>query len=180
MKIQQPTAKKQLFSADDFSIMQRDLQLSSRKSHALARDIRAAVGSRKAVESGLKEKLTEKNHVLDEFFEHRMLDYRVKVTKTKEELISQHTIVCNDLPGLIDRVIEHRNLTDDDMIRVSLDGGGGFIKVILSVFKLEQEKNQCIRSLELATKFKDSGVNKAFVISIVPNITENYFNMIFF
>ena len=151
--------------------------MSSRKTFALARDIRAASGSRKVIETDLKGKLVQKNHVLDEFFEHRKLDYKVKVTKTKEEIISQHTIVCNDLPTLIDAVIQYRILSDDDMIRIGLDGGGGFIKVILSVFKFGEEESEQRRSLELATRFKDSSVKKAFVISIVPNIAESYFNM---
>ena len=177
LKVNQSTVKKELFSTDDISVMQKDLQLSTRQTFALAQDIRAASGSRKCIESEMKMKIMHKNHELDDFFEHRMLDYKVLNKETKsEETISQHTIVCSNLASLVDKIIEKRKLNNSAMIRIGLDGGGGFIKLVLSVFELNSI-DKVKRTFSLATKFKDSGVKKAFIAAIVPEITENYFNM---
>ena len=40
------------------------------------------------------------------------------------------TIVCSDLPGLINKVIEKRQRERDSVrIKISIDGGGGFLKI---------------------------------------------------
>ena len=46
----------------------------------------------------------------------------------------------NDISGLIDKVIFERNLSEDSIIiRIGLDGGGGFMKICLSLFDLDAE-----------------------------------------
>ena len=176
LPIRKNAVKKQLFSANNLSAMQVDLNLSTRQTFELAKEIRAASGSRKIIEKDLKEKIKERNHVLDSYFEHKMLDYKVIDKETKvEHMISQHTVLCSDVNSLINKVVSLRKLSDHALIRIGLDGGGGFVKVILSVFDLDEHADPA--RLSGSTKFKDSGVKKAFIIGIVPNITENYFNM---
>ena len=89
-------------------------------------------------------------------------------------------MVCNDLNALIDRVIEERGINENDMlIRVGMDGGGGFMKMCVSIFELNSN-NQSKKSgygKRLGERFKDSGVKKLMVIAIVPDVQENYVNV---
>ena len=62
------------------------------------------------------------------------------------------------------------------MARIGIDGGGGFVKICLSVFELIPHKERS-RALSLGKKFKDSGVKKALIIGLVPDIQENYVNI---
>ena len=71
--------------------MQQDLQLSNKQVKILAHGIRTATGSRKAVETGMTEKLFAKNHHLDDFFEVRKLVYRREIHgEDKEKRIEEN------------------------------------------------------------------------------------------
>ena len=68
-----------------------------------------------------------------------------------------------------------REIDENNMIvRIGMDGGGGFMKVCLSVFDMRQEKKEQGR---LKNRFKDSGVKKLVILAIVPDIQENYINI---
>jgi hypothetical protein len=92
------------------------------------------------------------------------------------ETFDQHVVLCKDLPSLIERVIEERQLVDDDKLltRIGLDGGGGFMKVCLSIFNVT---NPISADTSLGKKFKDSGVKKCLILAIVPGIQESYSNV---
>ena len=103
--------KRVLFSKEDVIGMQQDLQLSNKGTKILSRDIRIVFGSRKSVESDIRKKLHDVYHQLDEFFELRQLVYRFEDKDSK--LIEHHeqpTAVCTDLPGLISKIIETRQI----------------------------------------------------------------------
>ena len=75
-----------------------------------------------------------------------------------------------------------RNLDSDDLlIRVGIDGGGGFLKIGLSVFELDDASTthspRSKLSSGLARKFKDSGVKRSFILALVPDVQENYRNV---
>ena len=53
-------------------------------------------------------------------------------------------------------------------VRVSLDRGGGFLKIVVNVFEKEKE---------LENKIKNSRVQKALIIAIVKDISEKYENL---
>ena len=79
-------------------------------------------------------------------------------------------------------MIEERNLNENDIIiRIGLDGGGGFVKICLSVFKSDSEEEGDEggqgKTKRLTQRFQDSGVKKAMVVACVPDIQENYFNI---
>ena len=56
------------FTSEQLFGFQADLGLSNRQTRVLAQDLRAATGSRKAVERGFKESLTKNSHSVDEYF----------------------------------------------------------------------------------------------------------------
>lgn len=55
------------------------------------------------------------------------------------------------------------------LVRVGIDGGGGFLKICLSVFPMTREAEK--------SSFKDSGVKRLFILAIAADIQENYENM---
>ena len=59
-----------LFTTKDLCGIQQDLQLSNKQVKTLAKNIRIAYGSRRAVESGMREKLQQNYHLLDEYSTH--------------------------------------------------------------------------------------------------------------
>ena len=170
--------KRVLFSKEDVIGMQQDLQLSNKGTKILSRDIRIVTGSRKSVESDIRKKLHDVYHQLDEFFELRQLVYRFEDKDSK--LIKHHeqpTVVCTDLPGLISKIIETRQIEENkSLIKISIDGGGGFLKVCLSIFDIDNPY-QNTSSSSMSKRVKDSGVKRVFVIGIVPKVSEYYVNV---
>ena len=165
--------KRVLFSKEDVIGMQQDLQLSNKGTKILSRDIRIVTGSRKSVESDIRKKLHDLYHQLDEFFELRQLVYWFEDKGSK--LIEHHeqpTVVCTDLPGLISKIIETRQIEENkSLIKISIDGGGGFLKVCLSIFDIDNPY-QSTSSSSMSKMFKDSGVKRFFVIGVVPKVSE--------
>lgn len=144
----------------------------------MARDLRVASRKRDLFEPHLKEKLSIYRHRLDEFFDFQRCP--TIISKAGEKTSSTEILVyCNDVLGLINRVKEARNLNDPHL-KFGIDGGGGFLKVCLSV----QTPDPVVRDLRqkyvegvAAKKFKDSGVKKLFILAVVAGTQENYENV---
>lgn len=153
-------------SIEGMSAIQTDLNLSVRQVHRLCKDLRQVSSSRTLIQAGLKSGIYDTNHKLDDQFELRLLQY----TDNRNVSFERWTVVCRDLSAFVDNVITERNIDTSEMIlKIGIDGGGGFLKVTLSVFDLNESVN--------TTKTKDSGVKKCFLIGIVPCVPENYVNV---
>ena len=139
-QVGQTIPRKVLFSKEDMTGIQQDLQLSNKQVKVLAQDLRICTDSRKSVEINLLEKLHEANHQLDGFFEVRQLVYRREDKEKKiEENFHQTTIVCSNLSGLIGAILEKRQRMEEDslLFRIGIAGGGRFFKICLSVFHID-------------------------------------------
>ena len=171
-----PAAKRKLYSMDDMCIMRKELDLSTRGTLTLARNLRLASGSRHIIESNLRPNMEVKNHKLDDFFVHDYLLFNREDKDSKKVVnYKEHAIIANNICGLIDKIFEERGLDGENaLLRIGLDGGGGFLKVCMSVFDL---RGSFSNTKTLSKKFKDSGVKKVFLIGITPNVPENYINM---
>ena len=103
--------------------------------------------------------------------------YRRENKETKvSENFEQSTVMCNNVPDFIDVILRERLLEDKDsvLIRIGIDGGGGFLKICLSIFDINGPFSNVQSGV--SNKFKESGVKKIFLIAIVPNVPENYVN----
>ena len=86
------------------------------------------------------------------------------------------TVVCSDLPGLINKVIEKRQRERDSaLIKISIDGGGKFLKICASLFDIDKPIPKM--SGALSKKFLEFGVKKIFIIGLVPDVSEDYVNV---
>ena len=89
----------------------------------------------------------------------------------------QLVMVCNNLPGLLDMILQGRDGEEDEnlIIRIGIDGAGGFLKICMSVF----DKNDPVPNAKsgVSYKFKESGVNKLFLLAIVSDVPQKYVNV---
>ena len=97
-----------------------------------------------------------------------------KETKLSENF-EQPTVLCKKLPELIDAILLKRQKEHKDsvLIRIGIDGGGGFLKICMSIFDM----NNPFPSAQeggIGKKFKESGVKKIFLLAVVPEVPENY------
>ena len=140
-------ALKRLFTVDDMCLIQKDLDLSTRQTLVLAQELQAATNNRSIVQSSMKSKMRDKTHEIDSFFEYTTISFNRNVEiqdKKYSEHFEQHIIITNDIGSLIDKVILHRKLNNENvLVRVSLDGGwgagrggggGGGVKICPSLF----------------------------------------------
>ena len=131
--------KKVLFKKEDIVGISHYLQLSNTATKILSRDIRVVTGNRKSIEPHTRDGINETNHQLDDFFEMCQLTYRREDKQTKlSEHFKQPTVVCEDLTALVEEILRkmEREEVDSLLINISIDGGGGFLKICLSIFDI--------------------------------------------
>ena len=64
---------------------------------------------------------------------------------------------------------------DSLLLKVSIDGGSGFLKFCISIFDIDDPSPNSKTSL--AKKFLESGVKRILIIGIAPNVSEDYVNV---
>ena len=161
-------------SGESLSTIGTNMDLSIRKTKELAQNLRSTTGCRGIVQPYSIAKVQDDRHRLDEFFVNETMFF-VQEDKGNIQKFHEHAVVCNNLNGLIDEVIRHRNIQVSDMfIRIGLDGGGGFFKLCLSIFDVNSPESVITKA---AKKYKDTGVKKVLLIAISPGIQENYINV---
>lgn len=98
------------------------------------------------------------------------------------EILDEAVVFCINLPGFIEYITTHRQ-TDDVHLKFGIDGGGEFLKVVLSVQGKENVPTSVKKSRRSfddeidSNKFRDSSVKKIFIIALVRNTQENYDNV---
>ena len=137
--------KKQLFTAQDIGVIQKDLSLSTRQVLTLAEDLRNSSGDKKIIEKNLKDKIRGFNRNLEDLFERRMCNFvNVNEAQKVKDNFQQHFVVCNNNNTLIDKIIEERSLNEENiLIRIGLYGGSGFVKMSLFV-RYRRKERRCM------------------------------------
>ena len=146
----------------------------------IAADFRVVVRSRKLFETGLKHKLTEFNHTLDEYFDVHEKEF-VHLKGNVKTFSKQPFVFCKDVKQLCQLAQDERDY-EQVHLKFGVDGGGGFLKITLSLQNLTKDANndkhrQFYRDGIAAKRFKDSGVKKIFLLGLVPHTQENYENL---
>ena len=147
--------------------IQSKTNLSNHKMRQLASFLNTANPAVK-VEKNFQKNFAEQGKKLERFFvtreEHLM---------SKGQLIQRTVVFCQDIEEFVWHVLDQRNLSPpDSLIKVSLDGGGKFFKVCLQVM------DQAESSLNVKKDdYLFSGVKKIFIIAIIEDIPENFFNI---
>ena len=155
-------------SSQDFARIQSELNLSRNKTLKLGQEMRKVSQNRLSIEPHLKSKLYDISHFLDSQFEVKTCDF----FDNSGDQYFRPVVYCKDLQKLIDLICTTRGFDHDNVfIKLSLDGGGGFVKVMISVFSMNDENAQPGRR-------NDTSVKKIFLILIAPEVDENYRNVL--
>ena len=126
----------------------------------------------------MRKKILDLNHNLKESFEVRKCNFATILEGKPNKNFGEHLVVCNDINYLIEKMIAHRDIKEENMLtRIGIDGGGGFFKMCFSVFDINEKKEQEGIKKRLEARFLDSGVKKAMIIAIAPNIQEHFVNL---
>lgn len=184
VKSQQPSnLRRQQITAEDMSKIKTNFSLSSKMIRGISSAVRVATKNRKIFEVNLTQKLITLNHTLDSYFDVKNCDF-VNVKNNIKNNVIETVVFCNNLKGLIEYVKRNRQL-EQVHLKFGIDGGGGFLKVCLSVQSID--KSNCESEIPLrqsynqgvaAKKFKDSGVKKLFLLGLAPCTQENYNNIL--
>lgn len=130
-------------------------------------------------EPNLKQKIEAVNRLCDDYFDVAKFDFVI----SKSENSQEYVVDCNDILSFVQFIKEKRNV-DDVHFKIGADSGGKFLKSWLSI----QSKSSMFDNITdkprssysdglLAKNFKDSGVNKIFLIVMVQFSEENYDNL---
>lgn len=173
--------KRKLFTAEDMSSIQTDMNLSNTQIFHLAGHIRTATASRSCIQTQLKTELHDRNHQLDHLFSLSSQTDFVIVEHSDGNVIKTKNlfVFCNDVNDFIQEV-QQKHKKAYTNTKIGIDGGGGFFKVCLTLHNIhekeERNRRHCYSDGIGSNKKLDSSVKKLFIIGLVPNIKENYQN----
>ena len=170
---------------EDLMRIKMRLDLSGSQTLNLRTAIRTVFG-RKSVEEGAGDFQTELNHRLSRFFELVHLDVtkKQKIEKTIVETIEDRwAVVCNDFEGLIEFLMEMRDIDPElEEVVIGFDDGQGFVKLMLLVQSLldrEMPERKRFKYADgvFAKAFRNSGVKKLLPLAVVQDTQELYPNI---
>ncbi|KAJ8671695.1 hypothetical protein QAD02_002954 [Eretmocerus hayati] len=168
-------------AAEDIIVMQNNLNLSQNDTLEIARTLREVTNNRRVIESDLKSQLTFVIHSVDEFFCSKKQNFFVTKGNSKGE-VELTVVYRRDLEGLIEFVKEKRGVSNV-LLKIGLDGGGGSLKICLSIPNLsendgaEESSPTKVKGARISKRFSDAGVEKFFIIGLVESCQENYDNI---
>ena len=85
-------------------------------------------------------------------------------------------VLCSDIEELYNTIIVRRNIeTDDLLIKIGLDGSGGFMKVCMSLIPLRDDSTHATCSSNSTPNY--ASVKRLIILGIVPDIPESYDNV---
>jgi hypothetical protein len=153
--------------------VQNQIGLSNRGMNMLASTLNKVVPQR-VVEKNFREKFESLGKQLSDLFVTSEITDTSKSTSQE----SKHLLVyCNDMEALRNTVAEVRGPQSDQLIKVGIDGGGGFVKVSFGIMSLETPDTSPPSKKPLFKNFKDSGVKRQLLVAIAENVSENYDNV---
>ena len=144
--------------------LQVSLELSDNATKKLCSTIRTGLNRRDSVEENIVQKLENLKEQLDEFYSVEQVEF----ISNQNEAIIRDLVYIKNPSDLILHIIKERGINPCvGFVRVSLDGGGGFLKVVVNVFEEQESEN----------KFMNSGIQKVLIIAIVEDIAKKYENL---
>lgn len=160
------TKQEPILNLSDITNIQTRLNFSTNQTLKMAATIKKTTKQPKIIEKKLKAKLESNSHKLGTLFVSKELIFK----KSKED-VKRTIIFCNNLKYFIDLISKKREYNMNTLIKIGVDGEGGFFQVCLSFDQFS--------SIEIKSKkqFSDSGVKKLFIIGIVADISESFENV---
>lgn len=168
----QTAPKKTLLSADDLFLIKNRCSLSTRNTLNLSSTLRALDV---AIAPNFDRELTKQNKRLEKYFQVTYLPFDMNGDdKTQPNITLKPVVYCNNVPELVELVCKERKIRKKELLlKIGIDGGGGFLKITLSM--VQKEADECSTTREKG--FKSTGVKKLLLLAIVPGVPEKYANI---
>ena len=147
------------------SELQIILELSQNGTKKLCSTLRKGLGQQ-AVESNITEKLSEIEKTLESFYNVE----KMALKDSENNCIFRDVLYVKSTSEFVLEIIKQRDLDPTiAFVRVSLDGGGGFLKVIVNVFETEEFE-------ESETNFKNSRVQRSQIGNVILKLWPEFDN----
>ena len=102
----------------------------------LCSTIRTGLNRRDSVEANIFQKLNNLKEQLNEFYSVEQVEF----VSNQNEVIIRDLVYIKNPSDLILHIIRETEINPClGIVRVSLDGGGGFLKIVMNVFEEEKE-----------------------------------------
>lgn len=160
-------------SARNLNSLQTSLSLSNTSmKNKVVPFLRSVLGGKSKVESECEKYFQQRDCQLSDFFTLDNVQFDVKGASHSDIV---PIVFCNDIPALIKHVCETREIEfEATNVKFGIDGGGGFLKVCLTIM-LKEVETRSRKTIDRTHRF--SSVKKLLIIAIVPDIPETYGNM---
>ena len=162
-----------------------DANLSSRQTIRVGSYIRSTFG-RRSVETGLPSALATRNVELQSMFHVAWMDMDVKVNGESARK-QMPVILCNRLGDIVNKVMQERDVNSEShLLKIGIDGGGGMLKVCLTICKkhLPREQAECTADKRFCYQdgvgkrsFSSGGVRQLLIVGLAPDVSETYHNV---
>ena len=137
------------------------LELSKNKTKEMAATLRKGLGSRLSIEPNISGRLSELEDYISSYYNVQKCEF----VDSNNQIVLQDLVYVNKTSDFVLDLVKSCGLDPTSaFIRILLDGGGSFFKVIINVFDCE-EKN----GLDL---FLNSGVQWSQFLAIVEDIPD--------
>ena len=158
--------------------IQQATGLSNTKMRNLASVIHKSTPKKSGIEPYFQKKFADAGRALEDHFYTQNV-----MLESKGEEVERQIVTCTDLNDFVQELLDVREVSPHDSLsKLSLDNGGGFFKVSLSIIDKNEEKNHPGNQKKPKQNLKkpsslSSGVKKIFIISIAENISETHKNI---
>ena len=137
------------------------LELSENKTKKLCSTLRRNLGSCDAVELNIDKRMAALQASIDDFYE-----CKTETFMEGDQLVTRDLVHVKDTSEFVKFIIAERGLDiENSLVRISLDGGQHFLKVIVNVFDVNYYNSS-------SDIFEDSGVKRCFILAIVEDVSE--------
>ena len=144
--------------------LQLILDLSIAKTKKMVAVLRKSLDLKSAVETNVLGKIQELQETLSDFYHVENIGF----TDSLGNIIMKDLVYIKDVSEFIMMLINERKLDPfETLVRVSVDGGGSFMKIIVNVFDVHEKRNEHL----------DSGVQKCQILAITEDISETNANL---
>ena len=147
--------------------------------------LRKILSKKVIVKSGVRDALRDWDKFGDDQLElHRIENFNLKITAktgdkggkgspTLEETITQNVVAVKDIGRIVDWVVDQREMDKErTVLRVSIDCGGGSLKVLGNIFHVDEDPEILFTKYEQPGQLH-KGVNFIILLAYIEDLQES-------
>ncbi|XP_047136879.1 uncharacterized protein LOC124813624 [Hydra vulgaris] len=141
------------------------LELSNKKTKQLISTLRKGIGSKTVVETNIFGKLNDLSESISHFYHVEKIDF----LDNELGIVEKDLVYVQESSSFTMDLINQRGLdVHSAFVRISMDSGGSFLKIIINVFDVNEKK-------KFSVMYMNSGVQ---ILAIVEDVPESNHNLI--